>query len=165
MAFIYVRHNIEIAHRLMEAVPGKCEQIHGHSMLVELFLHGQLDSKGVLDGMDFGNIKKAFREHLDFQYDHHLLLNERDPFTRPFVFLPETSIAGISDEDFRFKMELEKEWTLPGLVTVPGDPTTENIAKWIAEWACDTFNKKCDVIIHETNTNGAGYSVRPRNGD
>lgn len=165
MPSIYVRHNIEIAHRLYE-MPGKCEQIHGHSMWVQLTIHGHLDAKGTLDGLDFGSIKKKFRDHLDSTYDHKLLLNGKDVWAgalcaRTVLRANSSSAEPIStlyDDPAMFE-------TLPGLVRTAGDPTTENIAKWIAEWAVKTFNKKCDVDITETNTNGAGYSAHPRNGD
>jgi 6-pyruvoyl-tetrahydropterin synthase len=90
--------------------------------------------------MEFGAMKKMFREYIDGKYDHHLILNEDDPWARTVKTQP-------GDDD---------SWQqLPGLVTVPGDPTVENLAKWIAEWA--SANYRCDAIcrIDETKTNGA----------
>jgi 6-pyruvoyltetrahydropterin/6-carboxytetrahydropterin synthase len=152
MATIFVRHNIEIAHRLTQ-LPGKCEQIHGHSMWVELHLHGQINAQGILDGRDFGYIKKLFREYLDTHYDHHLLLNEADPFACT-LYSPDLP----SGQDMQLG-------TLPGLRCFPGDPTTENIAKWVATWAARTFAASVDVRVDETCTNGATYSARHVNGD
>lgn len=146
---IWVQHNIEVAHRLLN-LPGKCQQIHGHSMIVAMYLTGPLNQDGVLLGLDFGAVKKAFRTFLDSDYDHHLLLNEADPWTRQLRAIPE----GISD-DLHYQR-------LPGLTTTPGDPTTENLARWICEWAVSYIVEGLDlnvesihIDIQETGTNGA----------
>ena len=72
-----------------------------------------------------------------------LVLNKEDPWAETF-YLHDT----VENDPVDGKQ-------LPGLVTVPGDPTVENLARWIAEWACINFF--CDVIcsISETATNGA----------
>jgi hypothetical protein len=41
-ALLTVKHNIEVAHRLSKT-PGKCENIHGHSMIVEFSITGAPD--------------------------------------------------------------------------------------------------------------------------
>lgn len=139
---IKIRHNMEVAHRL-SLDSGKCQQIHGHGMQIELVILCVEGPNGMAvntanQPMEFGAMKKMFRQYIDGKYDHHLILNENDEWTdrlrKPFE----------DDGDL-----------LPGLVTVPGDPTVENLAKWIAEWAC--ANYRCDVIckIDETKTNGA----------
>jgi len=58
-------------------------------------------------------------------------------------------------------LEVEDFDLLPGLLTVPGDPSTENIAKWVAQWATAIFKLPADVKVQETHVNGAGYSERP----
>lgn len=163
MGFVFVRHNIEVAHRLLN-LPGKCEQIHGHSMNVELMIHGHVDNNGLLDGRDFGNIKKVFREYLDSTFDHHLLLNEQDPWAGLLAAKSVLEKHGPQpNDDFAWDDYPDLFEPLPGLVKTPGDPTTENIAKWIAEWAANTFSCKVNVIIQETGTNGAGYAAHPSN--
>lgn len=131
---IFVRHNIEIAHRLF-LTPGKCQNIHGHGMQVKLELTGNTDAKGMLAGMDFHTVKKTFRGYLDDKWDHHLHLNQDDTLTGP---------------------------NLPGLVIHPGDPTTENIAKWIWEWCYKAFSISgvdlVAVTVDETKVNGASVS-------
>lgn len=160
MSFIQVRHNIEVAHRLID-MEGKCEAIHGHSMWVELKIHGLVDGNGTLDGLQFGYVKKLFRDYLDGTYDHHLLLNEKDVWAgllagksviEKYTNLNDTVHAVLEDPDM-FE-------TLPGLKVVDGDPTTENIARWIAKWANGTFQKNVDVTVHETAVNAAGVSIR-----
>jgi 6-pyruvoyl-tetrahydropterin synthase len=144
-ASIYVRHNAEIAHRLSQ-LPGKCQNIHGHSLQIELTLTGATNEEGILAGLDFASVKAAFRYHLDSMYDHRLLLNQDDPWAESWHF--ESSSALVS---------------LPGLRTCEGDPTTENIARWICEWAMVLFSKIADAVtsvtvcVRETNTNGATY--------
>jgi 6-pyruvoyltetrahydropterin/6-carboxytetrahydropterin synthase len=132
-ATIQVRHNIEVAHRL-SLLPGKCEAIHGHSMWVELELAGDIDSTGILAGLDFGAVKRAFRGYLDSQFDHRLLLNEND------------DLAYLD---------------LPGLRTLPGDPTTELLARWIGQWAQAAFpfpqTPSGLVTVRETHVNAATY--------
>lgn len=128
-----VRHNIEVAHRLSQ-LPGKCEAIHGHSMWVTLDLAGDLSATGMVAGLDFGVVKRAFRGHLDGEYDHRLLLNYDDPW------------AGIQ---------------LPGLRRCPADPTTEHIAAWIGAWALDQFTScpEVQVAVDETHVNAAVWKA------
>lgn len=129
-ALIAVRHNIEVAHRL-HRLEGKCEAIHGHSMWVRMELHGAIDDRGLLCGLDFADIKRAFRGHLDHEYDHQLLLDVEDP---------------IADRH------------LPGLRATFGQPTTENIARWIGQWAAHQFSRGGRVTVQETHVNEAEWS-------
>lgn len=128
---IRVKHNMEMAHRLSQS-PGKCERIHGHSWWVTLSIRDEPDPTGKV--LEFGAVKKVFREFLDKFYDHHILLNEDD------------YIIGR---------------TLPGLHTMQGDPTTENIARDILIWAIRVFSgtgrggRKFRVEVWETATNCA----------
>jgi 6-pyruvoyl-tetrahydropterin synthase len=147
-----VRHNIEVAHRL-SLLEGKCENIHGHSMWVELFLVGHhLNDAGIIctakdQPLEFGLVKREFRKHLDTLYDHHLLLNKDDPWAGT-MYAPDLP----SGED----MPLGK---IPGLQTFPGDPSTENIALWIAEWAALAFECDANVKVQETAVNGITMGV------
>lgn len=139
---IAFKHNMEVAHRLLW-LPGKCQRIHGHSMKVTLKLFVEFNGKGyAIDEdnniLDFGNVKKTFRGYIDDQYDHHLLLNEEDPWAGP--------IHDANDY-------------LPGLVKLKGDPSTENLATWIAQWARDAFRVPCEVEIAETETNIVGVGA------
>lgn len=142
-----IRHNAEIAHRLSKT-GGKCQQIHGHGLQIELvFIDLMYDETTAMlvnnehNVFEFGALKKKFREYIDTTYDHHLLLNKNDDFAKELVF---TDPSGI-------------DWktTLPGLVTVEDDPTVENLAKWIAEWAAKTWHTGVVCRIEETKTNGA----------
>lgn len=141
---IFIRHNMEIAHRLSQ-LPGKCQKIHGHSMKVELRIDGELDEQGILMGLDYGILKKVFRNYIDSEYDHRLLLNKDDEWAQQLW----TMASGSTDE----------AKLLPGLRTCAADPTTENLAKWICEWVVSEFGGYAPhgvhVTISETGTNGA----------
>lgn len=139
-----VTHNIEVAHRLT-FLPGKCQNIHGHSMIVDfsIYIEESDDNGYALDGdrtiLEFGKLKQAFRAYLDATWDHHLHLNADDPWAREL-----NSDATNLDRD-----------RLPGLQTWPGDPSTENIARWIRA-ACQLMvpNMQIAISIEETKTNG-----------
>lgn len=141
MRSISVRHNIEVAHRLT-LTPGKCQNIHGHSMIVTMKLTGEVDATGKMFGQDLGDIKEIFREYLNRYYDHHLLLNGDDPL--------------IKDSP-----SAERRDAYPGLMQCNADPTTENIAAWIFGWAVEIWGlnglpaTSIGIDVTETNSNAA----------
>ena len=146
---VTIRHNMEIAHRL-SLLPGKCQQIHGHSMKLSVILAGEVNENGIMGGMDFSLLKKQFRGHIDEQYDHQLHLNATDEWAQAIYFVDD--INKTLSEAHRMQR------TLPGLVTHPGDPTVENLTKWIAEELMDRFPQTFGahlvaLIIDETSTN------------
>lgn len=136
---IRVMHNCEMAHRLTKT-PGKCQNIHGHSWKVILTLTGEIDEKGVI--VEFGYLKMAFRDFLNTNFDHHLLLNAEDTWA--------SSFPGIQPG-------------LPGTTLMEGEPTTENFAKVIYDWALKWIVGKIEnvysarVEVWETATNCAVY--------
>jgi 6-pyruvoyltetrahydropterin/6-carboxytetrahydropterin synthase len=157
-ALLTVKHSIEVAHRLSQT-PGKCENIHGHSMIVELSIRGNIGPAGLLipnpdailvnankDPLEFGELKSWFRGILDDKMDHKLLLNENDPW------LQDIGISAVG---------------VPGLAKLEGDPTTENIAKWVYEAAYRQYiqmelqpvagRSMMHVTIYETAVNSATY--------
>lgn len=130
---ISVKHNMEVAHRLWKT-PGKCANVHGHSMWVTLTMAGILDSTEKLAGLDYGSIKDKFRRYLDTEYDHRLVLNRSDLLT--------------------------KLKSLAGIKSIDGDPTTENLARIIGEWAMSTWPTMTSwmVQVDETAVNSATWS-------
>jgi 6-pyruvoyltetrahydropterin/6-carboxytetrahydropterin synthase len=131
---LMIRHNMEVAHRLIYP-PGKCENIHGHSMWVTISVFGDVDGDGLMEGIDFGTFKKAMRDHIDSEYDHRLLLDAHDPWTARF------GIVKMDDQ-------------LPGLRVCPGNPTTENIAGWIGEYTLELMDLPVMIKVMETAVNG-----------
>jgi 6-pyruvoyltetrahydropterin/6-carboxytetrahydropterin synthase len=155
---IFVKHNAEIAHRLSQ-LPGKCQQIHGHSLQFTIELRVSVDQQtGIARGfdaepgwavLDFGMVKQKVRQYIDDQFDHHLLLNAEDSLVVNRV--RHATLPGVF---------LEREDIFPGLMTMPGDPTIENIARWTGEWVNDAFGViGVEVRVDETNTNGATWST------
>lgn len=146
-----MKHNIEVAHRLF-LTPGKCQGIHGHSMQVTLSLFGNVNEKGIFEGLDFYVVKAAFRGYLDLTYDHHLLLNQDDPWAQRL-----TRYIHAAEGEYREAyntMEHNRE-ELPGLVKCPSDATSENLSLWIALAMWDRFKLANTVEITETGTNAA----------
>jgi 6-pyruvoyltetrahydropterin/6-carboxytetrahydropterin synthase len=137
---IKVKHNVEMAHRLL-LTPGKCEAIHGHSWWVDLQLFGTIDKNYILAGLNFTEVKKEFRNYLDSNFDHRLLLNHDDPWAQK-IWLPDA----VGEEN------------LPGLQTSSGDPTTEWFAEHIGLWASNTFQLPTSVDVWETRVNCAQWS-------
>lgn len=142
MQSIRVRHNIEMAHRLWD-LPGKCQQIHGHSWWCELTLFGPPDGRGII--LDFHEVKVAFRAMLDSFYDHHLALDKDDPL--------------IQKAYTRFGEGYDSIY--PGVRLTPGMPTVENMSKWIGEWAQFHFSSdgivSFKVDLWEAATNAATW--------
>lgn len=130
-----VKHNIEVAHRLYQT-PGKCQNIHGHSMWVTLELAGTRNDAGMVAGLDFSAVKRVFRSYLDATYDHRLLLNRQDPYAGPV-----STALGVA--------------TLPGLSVLDVDPTTENIAALVLSAMAARFPQACAVGVWETAVNQA----------
>lgn len=139
---IMVRDYIQVAHRLT-SLPGKCQRIHGHSMLVSLHLRCKTNDSGLAvdtqgEVLDFSAVKVWFRNHLSAGYDHHLLLNTTDVLWALSV--------------------VDGQAGLPGAVATKGDPTVENIAKWICEAAHFVLGPCVyKVEVRETETNAATY--------
>lgn len=131
----------ECAHRLVSSWSKKCQQIHGHSYKLELFLQSdKLNEDGMV--IDFGQIKQLFQEELEI-FDHQLVLSEEDPMLH---FMP---------------IEIE----IDGVVLVPFNPTAENMAKYFFDKLTELFYaneeirhiKIKSVRIHETETGWAEY--------
>jgi 6-pyruvoyltetrahydropterin/6-carboxytetrahydropterin synthase len=134
---VYVNEYIQVAHRLTK-LPGKCQNIHGHSMRVFMYLQGKINEDGLIQNesgeiLDFSAVKKVFRKYLSDHCDHHLMLNAEDPYVH---------------------------LGLKGTTTWPGDPTTENIAMWIYTDMRNSFPVS-RVEIEETETNGVIYDEGP----
>jgi 6-pyruvoyl-tetrahydropterin synthase len=143
MATLTFSHDIQVAHRLWR-LPGKCQNIHGHSMTVHITLLAPVVDD-VIGGWDFHDIKKVVRHHLDTEYDHRLLLNSVDPWAQPLGL---NQHLASNNRSVIWPIEC-----LPGLKTFENiDPTTENIAKAIWKWAKQEFDaaEGHQVVVRET---------------
>ena len=124
------KHEIHCGHRVY-GHSGKCQFLHGHSYV--FYLHctsNALNDLGMV--VDFGIIKSTICQWLEDNYDHHMLLWEKDPYAK--------EIAKIDNS----------------VVIVPYNPTAENIANHILNVVApsllkDTPIKLSKVVLEETS--------------
>jgi 6-pyruvoyltetrahydropterin/6-carboxytetrahydropterin synthase len=118
-------------HRLLN-YEGMCRHLHGHNARVEIDIEAAtLDERGMVH--DFSDIKRTVKSWVDATLDHRMLLNKADPM------IPILKERG---EQF-FVME--------------GNPTAENIAKLIFQFARQQKLPVTEVRLWETPTSFAAY--------
>ena len=119
-------------HRLLN-YDGKCKHLHGHNGRAEIVLSSKkLDRRGMV--VDFGDVKRIVKGFVDRELDHKMILCEKD------------SIIPL--------LKSRKEPYFP----TKENPTAENIAKLIYDFA---HKKKLPVVsvrLWETDTSFAEYS-------
>ena len=145
MYTVEIQHNIESAHRFFASTASpKCRNIHGHSWMITLVLKAPvLNEQGMV--IEFGQIKKVWRQWLDENLDHALMLHDQDPM-----------LSAIR--------EIEPE---ARIFTFSGDPTTEHLAEYLysqAQTLLSTLSLENSVIVQhihvqETHVNAATYST------
>lgn len=115
-------HSWEMAHRLPNH-PGLCRFIHGHSYKIQLTISpgpGEFSTEtGMV--MDFSDVKRVLCSWLDDNWDHRLMLWEKDPLVEAGV---SKLLADASDSTKDF---------FHNLVLVPFIPTAENMATHLGE--------------------------------
>lgn len=118
-------------HRLLN-YEGKCRHLHGHNGKAVITLAGDsLDDRGML--IDFSDVKRVVASWIDAELDHRMLLHRDDPL------LPELRRLG------------------EPVVVLDVNPTAENIAKWIYEYARDRGLPVVEVTLWETDSSYATY--------
>lgn len=133
---------VEMAHRLMSSHTSSCQEIHGHSYTIEVFMTANtLNDDGMV--VDFGEVKELIRDYIN-TWDHILVLYDAD------------------------KTLIDKLDSLTKLKVVPYNPTAENMAKGLYDDITDILISKADhddiewsllkIIVHETATGYAEYS-------
>ena len=82
MYVVRKKFKFEMAHRLISSLSKSCQNYHGHSYILEVFFKSDTLNK---DGMviDFGEIKERLKQLVD-DFDHALVLNEKDPVLKLF---------------------------------------------------------------------------------
>lgn len=119
-------------HRLINYV-GKCAHLHGHNAVAEIEIAASvLDDRGMV--VDFGDINQVVKTWINEELDHTMLLHKDDPLARVLVH----------------------NWNQP-VVTLSENPTAENIAKMIYEYASKHFPVS-SVKLWETPSSFAVYS-------
>lgn len=140
------------AHRLF-GYTGACQRIHGHcyKVLVTMGCYdGDLDSLGMV--LDFKTIKKI-QKWLDDNWDHRMILFEEDDLAKTL-----TTLSGHNNDK-------GLQCLVDSMVTVPFNPTAENMAMYLFEVAkkelakLETENNVVvvDIKVFETPTSCATY--------
>jgi 6-pyruvoyltetrahydropterin/6-carboxytetrahydropterin synthase len=118
-------------HRLLN-YDGKCRHLHGHNGKAVLTLESPtLDALGMV--MDFSRIKSVVQTWIDDNLDHRMLLHRDDPVL-PFL-----------------RQQREPVFVMDA------NPTAENIAKLIFEFAAGQRFPVVEVRLWETESCFATY--------
>jgi 6-pyruvoyltetrahydropterin/6-carboxytetrahydropterin synthase len=119
-------------HRLLN-YDGKCRHLHGHNGKAVLTLEArELDVLGMV--MDFSRIKRVIQTWIDENLDHRMLLHRDDP-ALPFLRQQGEPV---------FVMDV--------------NPTAENIAKLVFDYAALQGFPIIEVRLWETESCYASYS-------
>src|SRR5690242_14077002 len=119
-------------HRLLN-YDGKCKYLHGHNGKAIIVLEAiGLDHRGML--VDFSDIKRDIAGWIDGNLEHRMILNEADPM-----------------------VPILKQHREP-LFTIADNPTAENIAKLIYQFAKSSKLPVREVSLWETYKSYATYS-------
>jgi len=122
-------------HRLLH-YDGKCRHLHGHNGRLEVDIAlASLNERGMVQ--DFSEIKRTLKEWIDATLDHRLLLWKEDPLV-PVL---------------RERGEV--------LVVLDVNPTAENVAKMVFEYARGRGLPVMEVRLWETPSSCAGYRAEP----
>jgi 6-pyruvoyltetrahydropterin/6-carboxytetrahydropterin synthase len=124
-------------HRLLDYA-GKCRHLHGHNGRVVITIAAdQLDHRGMV--LDFTDIKRAVSAWIDEHLDHRMILNEQDPAVPALQQMNEP------------------------LYLIPTNPTAENIARLIYDFAVELGFPVIRVQLWETPRCCATYEPRKKN--
>lgn len=118
-------------HRLLN-YDGKCKYLHGHNGKAVVTLEGpKLDALGMV--MDFSQMKSVLQRWIDETIDHKMLLHRDDPV-------------------LNLLQERGEQ-----LVVLDVNPTAENIAKLICDYATSKGFPVVEVKLWETDSCYATY--------
>lgn len=111
-------------HRLLNYA-GKCRNLHGHNGIAEVTIGtDQLDHLGMV--VDFFEIKRVIAQWIDETLDHRMILHREDPIVP--LLLANNEAVTVMEEN----------------------PTAENIAKFIFEYAASQGFSILEVKLWET---------------
>lgn len=124
--------DFDACHRLY-GYNGNCQNCHGHTWQVELTIDSDQELNKCDMLLDYREIKQWFKDTLD----HCAILNEDDPLV-PLLKSQKCKVT-----------------------TLNGNPTAENLAKFIAGYFNNIIaTKYVSVIVHESKDNSAEYEIR-----
>lgn len=132
-------HDICAGHRVV-GHEGKCKNLHGHNYRITF----EIAPKSILDDIgrviDFSMIKSILCEWLEKEYDHKMLIWEGDPLLKKIKEIDST------------------------VVTVPFNPTAENIASHLLNVVCPALLPDSiiavSVDVSETRKCSAKASIK-----
>ena len=125
-------------HRLLN-YDGKCKYLHGHNGKAVIILENEtLDERGML--VDFSDIKKQVSTWIDLNLDHRMILNKADPVVK---YLQQQGEP---------------------IFLIDSNPTAENIAKLIFDFAKSQHLPVVEVSVWETVKSYATYRESPQGG-
>ena len=119
-------------HRLLN-YEGKCKHLHGHNGRAVVVLEGDLDERGMV--VDFSDIKRSIRGWIDQELDHRMILDAKDPILPSLMQLKEP------------------------VKVISHNPTAENIAKLIFDFATSCGFPVIEVSLWETPDSSATYRL------
>lgn len=123
----------EIAHRVKNAYTTRCQGLHGHSYIFEVFLAGDTQDKAEML-CDFKLVKEKLNGFLD-AFDHSLVIQDKDTFL-------------VNNAE-----ELNERY-----IIVPYNPTAEQMARHIYYQGKELVDNILKVIVHETKTGYAEFA-------
>lgn len=119
-------------HRLLNYA-GPCANLHGHNGKIHVELAvDSLDARGMV--ADFSDIQHVIKGWIDRTLDHTLILNRSDPL-----------VPILKERNERF-------------YALDFNPTAEEIARLIYQYACSEGFPVKRVTLWETNTSFATYA-------
>ena len=119
-------------HRLLN-YDGKCAHPHGHNGKIVIDLESKtLDPRGMV--FDFGDMKEIVQKWVDTELDHKMILKKEDPLVKTLKEMKEPYF--LMDEN----------------------PTAENLAKLIYEFAKSKKLPIKSVTFRETISSSAAYT-------
>jgi len=144
------RFVIDAGHRLHNH-DGKCKNLHGHRYIFHVFITGpELDEVGRM--IDFASIKSLVGNWLDDNWDHGMIIWEKDP--KAFLWNREDGCGHLADQKHFF---------------LPTNPTAENLSHYLKDVAQQIITrihselKVVRITCEETENCAAICSGHPPN--
>jgi len=132
--------NFPCAHRQYRH-DGNCHLIHGYSRSFHFVFGAKtLTKEGFI--VDYGDLKEL-KSHLDYMYDHTLVLDEEDPFMDKFKELEKLGVCQIRTQPMG-----------PGM-----EGTAHYICEWTDGWLRNKSKNRAWVISVEARENDKNSSI------
>lgn len=147
-------HDISVGHRVV-GHESKCRHLHGHNLRIHFTCQAeQLDVVGRV--IDFSEIKSRLCMWLEDNWDHRFLAWEEDTLIQYLSLDYPLNLSDIEESNL--------DTLYSSFVTVPFNPTAENIAKYLVEvigpqQLAGTGIVLTEVMVEETAKCSATFSI------